>query len=659
MIIKKMTAHFGTLDGASLAPGPGLNILYAPNESGKSTWCAFLRAMLYGVDTGQRVKQGQQPDKKKYQPWSGAPMSGSMDLETASGPITLRRWTERAGQPMQAFSATVTGTDLPAGLAAEDAGQTLTGVTREVFERSAFIHQTGLGVSSDPELEKRFASLVSAGDEAQSFSEADKKLRTWLRQRRSGRRGALPETEADIARVRGELTRLAEGSRAVEQLDQALSQAQARQEELVRRMEQARAEARRGALSDLAAARAAVLAAESDRRRAEDAKARAVDALRQTPFGAMDPARAAEQVHRDAEEAARLAREAGRLPPAWTAFLPLVLTALGGILGLSGTLAWTWCLALGAAGLAGAAGAWLWLHRATARQNTLLDQREEILAGYGLREPEELAGLLEEYGQLWEAAKCAALELKKADAALESAQQARKAAEEPVLNGLDFVHGDSEAARASQAVAQGQEDLEQLRERRAMAEGQVRAMGDPVALGSELAALEERHDVLLQQEAALTRAVETMARADLALREKFSPVLAEKAASLFGVLTGGRYDEITLAKDLSAKTRLTGDTVGREADYLSQGAQDQLYLALRLAMCQMVLPAEQACPLILDEALAAFDRARMGRALELLKELASSRQILLFTCHQRETAYFAEDPSVTKINIGAANGQAI
>ena len=653
MIIKRMTAYFGALDGRSLELGPGLNILYAPNESGKSTWCAFLRAMLYGVDTGQRAKQGQQPDKKKYQPWSGAPMSGSMDVETASGPVTLRRWTERAGQPMQAFSATVTGTDVPAGIAAGEAGQTLTGAPPEVFERSAFIHQAGLGLTNDPELEKRFAAIVSAGDEEQSFSETDKKLRAWLRRRRSGRRGAIPETEAAIAQARSELGRIAEGTRAVEQLERELDQLQVRQEELVRRMEKARAEARRKALSDLAAARAAVLAAESDRRAAEDEKTRAVDALRQTAFGAMGPEQAKERALSDADEAESLARQAGTLPPVWTAFLPLILAAAGLGLWLGGVTGWAWCLAMGAAGLAGTAGAWLWLRRAGERRDALLARRAEILEEYGVREPRELDGLLEEYERLWAEAKAAARTLSRAEEALESARRTQKAAEEPVLNGLDFVNGDSEAARASRAVTQGREEMERLRERRAIAEGRARAMGDPMALESELAALEERRDALLEQEASLTLAAEAMEQADLTLRERFSPMLAQEAAALFGKLTGGRYDEITLARDLSAKARLAGDAVGREADYLSQGARDQLYLALRLAVCALVLPAEQACPIILDDALTAFDRERMGRALDLMKELAQERQVLLFTCHEREGEYFSGDDAVTKIELGA------
>ena len=44
--IRKMTATFGRLQNQSLSLQPGLNCIYAPNESGKSTWSHFLRIML-------------------------------------------------------------------------------------------------------------------------------------------------------------------------------------------------------------------------------------------------------------------------------------------------------------------------------------------------------------------------------------------------------------------------------------------------------------------------------------------------------------------------------------------------------------------------------------------------------------------------------------
>ncbi len=652
MVIKKMTAWFGTLDGKSLELGRGLNILYAPNESGKSTWCAFLRDMLYGLDTAQRVKQGQQPDKVKYRPWGGAPMSGSMDLETRSGPVTLRRWTERANQPMQAFSATVTGTDTPvADLTAEEAGRVLTGAPREVFERSAFIHQSALSITSDPELEKRFAAIVSAGDEEQSYSEADALLRAWQR-RRTGRRGAVTELDEELARLRGELEGIEAAGRNVEAVEAELAAAQTRQGELVRQMEQARAEARKKALADYQAAKGETEERAAALRRAEQEKDRTMEALRATPFGVMGPDRAGKMASADIAEARSLADQADRLPPRWPMFIP---AGLGLALLLAAPFASIALpLVIGAlAFFAGAGALYLWSKDIDEKRDALLDRRMEILSRYGAADAAGVEAALGDYRKQCAQARQVAASLDGAAAELERARQAQRAAEEPVLNGLDFVNGDNEAARASRAVADGQERIDRLRERRAVAEGQVRALGDPMALRSALESGMSRREELTAQAQALELAAQTMEQADLALRERFSPVLAREAASIFGALTGGRYDEITLARDLSAKVRRTGDAAGWETDYLSQGAKDQLYLALRLAVCSLVLPAEQACPIILDDALAAFDRQRMERALDLLKTVAEKRQVLLFTCHERESGYFAQDPAVTKLDLGA------
>ena len=646
MYIKKMTAYFGNLEGKSLSLGRGLNVLYAPNESGKSTWCAFIRAMLYGVDTAQRSRQGQLPDKTKYRPWSGTPMSGTMDVETAGGPVTLRRWTERAGQPMQAFSATVTGTDDPVpGLSADDAGRTLTGAPREVFERSAFIHQAALGFPSDPELEKRFAAIVSAGDEEQSASETEARLRAWQRRRRSGKKGAIPETEGELDRVRQELAGLEQASGEAERLERELAQASQRQEKLVRHMEQARAEARKKALEDYHAAKARTEEQAQALARAEREKAAAVAELQESVFEGVSPEDAQAQAGRDREQAEQLTAQAGRTPPVWLAAIPL---GLGLALMMAGLLL-PWkavLLVAGASCYAAAAGTWLWLRDLGRQADELLAQRMEILDRYGVQSPEQIGQVLDEYLALCQQAKDAVRANRLASAALEQAQQEQKALEEPVLGGLDFVNGDSEAARASRAVTAGKEHMERLREQRAIAEGRLRAMGDAVVLRSEQEQLEQRRQTLTGQEQALQLALDTLGHADQALRERFSPVLAKRAAELFAELTGGRYDEITLARDLSARARRTGDAVGWETDYLSQGARDQLYLALRLAVCELVMPAEQGCPIILDDALAAFDSDRMGRALEVLKRTAAQRQILLFSCHRRESEYFAGDGDV-------------
>ena len=119
---------------------------------------------------------------------------------------------------------------------------------------------------------------------------------------------------------------------------------------------------------------------------------------------------------------------------------------------------------------------------------------------------------------------------------------------------------------------------------------------------------------------------------------------------LFSAITGGRYDKVLLDRNLSLSAQPAGDAMPRALSLLSQGAGDQLYLAVRLAICRMVLPRDKAAPLILDDALANFDDQRLAAALDWLLEESRSRQILLFTCHRREGDYLRDRAHVISLN---------
>ena len=93
MRIRKLHATFGKLRDETLSLHGGLNVIYAPNESGKSTWCAFIRTMLYGVDPTAEARGGALPDRTRYAPWSGAPMEGTMEVTADRCDMTLHRGT--------------------------------------------------------------------------------------------------------------------------------------------------------------------------------------------------------------------------------------------------------------------------------------------------------------------------------------------------------------------------------------------------------------------------------------------------------------------------------------------------------------------------------------------------------------------------------------
>lgn len=207
-----MTATFGNLDHRTLTLEPGLNVITAPNEWGKSTWCAFLQAMLYGVDTGQKARKGLIPDKEKYKPWSGRPMEGSMELEWRGRRITIERRT-KGRVPLGEFRAFETDTGAPVPeLTADACGERLLGVERSVYLRSGFLRQGDLPVTQDEALSRRLNALVTTGDDSAAGPALEKQLRDLKNKCQYNRSGLLPQAREALEEKRRQL-------RALEDLD--------------------------------------------------------------------------------------------------------------------------------------------------------------------------------------------------------------------------------------------------------------------------------------------------------------------------------------------------------------------------------------------------------------------------------------------------------
>ena len=629
-----MQGTFGTLDGEQLRLDTGLNIIYAPNESGKSTWCAFLRAMLYGIDTSQRARAGFVPDKQKYAPWSGKPMAGELELEQGGKCITIRRWTEAPNAPLRGFSAVYTGTDIPVpGLTAADAGEQLTGVSAEVFARTAFIGQGGLVVTGTPELERRISAIVTSGEEASSYTEADAQLRAWLRRRRSGQHGALPELEGRITTVEEQLHRLERNAQEQAACAAEIAQTDAELQTVTEQMNAARQRQRRAALSSMGEEKSNLRTLEQTLEQARrDAAARRT-ALEQTHFGVQTPDEAGETAERDAQRAESLAgtAEHGGKPYFWIA--ALVLAALCAALGYLVAQP----LYYAAIALAVLAVVLLIVARSgKKRAQQASAALGKLLRSYGAQDADGIYYQAEVHRAAYRACAAAMQAEQKAAAALEDAREHQCETHERLLQSLDFESGTGEAAALYQRKCALESVCTRLRTQQAQLTGAALAIGDPMALGSEHAQLLEQRDALERQYAAIALAIETLGRADSELQSRFSPQLAQKAADYMDYLTDGRYDELVLARDLSAKARSADDPTPRDTAYLSAGTADLLYLSVRLALCELTCPADDPCPLVLDDTLVNFDDARAKRAMALFHEIAQHRQVILFTCHERD-----------------------
>ena len=218
MKIYSMTATFGKLERQTLTLQPGLNIIEAPNEWGKSTWSAFIVAMLYGIDTKARTTQSALADKERYAPWSGAPMEGRMDICWNGRNITIERRT-RGRLIFGEFRAyeTETGMDVPE-LTAANCGMELLGVERSVFVRAGFLKLSDMPVTQDDALRRRLNNLVTTGDESGAGEKLAQSLKDLKNKCRYNKSGLLPQAEAEQEKLEEQLHTLQDLNTQAERL---------------------------------------------------------------------------------------------------------------------------------------------------------------------------------------------------------------------------------------------------------------------------------------------------------------------------------------------------------------------------------------------------------------------------------------------------------
>lgn len=634
MMIKRLDATFGKLEGESLELHDGLNVISAPNESGKSTWCAFVRAMLYGVDSSERQKAGFLPDKMRFAPWSGSAMQGSMQLESGGKDITITRTTKTASAPMREFSAVYTGTSVPVeGLNGNNAGEMLTGVSRDVFRRSAFVEQGKVAVTHSAELEKRISAIVSSGDEDCSFTEADGRLRQWQRKRRFNRHGRLPELEDELLHKKQLLAELSDAAQNRENMAAELETAKQECERIEAEVIESRKVVRKEALSSLQGVRNEVNAATERHDKAAERRDSCRAALCACAIGERKPEEAKAEVKTDLENSMKLKERSERKS---SPVLAIILMILSGALVAAGFLLPDLMIhAFIAAAVALAAGIALFI-RASRRKTENYEaakQRRKILAKYKAESEADIAASIDEYLELYKNYAEAQRAEKESAEALAVVRRRQEQAESKTLTQLDFTGGDNQAAQLSRRLTEARAKCSRISAQMAEHSGRLAAMGDPLVLGSEISRMEAEYAEISAEYDAIALAIDTMRKADEDIQSRFSPALGKLAAEYMQFVTDGKYDGVMLDRDFSATVHEAGGNVPRNAEYLSAGTLDLMYLAVRLAVCSLALPESANCPLIIDDALVNFDADRRRQAMALLEKIAQERQVILFACN--------------------------
>jgi uncharacterized protein YhaN len=190
-------------------------------------------------------------------------------------------------------------------------------------------------------------------------------------------------------------------------------------------------------------------------------------------------------------------------------------------------------------------------------------------------------------------------------------------------------------------------------------DGQLK--GQIQTLGSELGSVAEAVEIEADAKRAVTQ-VETLASClDAAISEltrakeqanaSIAPALADRMRPWLPRVTNGRYLDVTVdSSDLTMQVaEITGHT--RQADRLSLGTTEQMYLLLRVTLSQVLSGGTETAPLIFDDVTTQSDTARTIAVMELLHELSTEHQVILFT-QEDEVVEWAQqhvDPDRDKI----------
>ncbi len=106
----------------------------------------------------------------------------------------------------------------------------------------------------------------------------------------------------------------------------------------------------------------------------------------------------------------------------------------------------------------------------------------------------------------------------------------------------------------------------------------------------------------------------------------------EKVSDIVFRMTDGKYQKVMVNSKFEVTIQVGSKFISIES--LSKGTIEQIYLAIRIAVIELLWPNEEM-PLLLDDSFVFYDDERLEQTLYYLYEYYNG-QVILFTCHKRE-----------------------
>lgn len=621
-IVNVSVVAFGKLQSVNLSFNSGVNVLQNKNAFGKTTFAAFVRAMLYGLNYSY-TKEGDERvnDVTRYCPWGfGGKFGGSMTVEHNGATYRIERFfggTARAEVLSVTNESTGAAVDVSGGV-----GEYFLGLTADSYDRSTYFPQEAVELATNENLDGRLANLVDSAD----YDKVQEKLLAYRRQKRAGRGvgGTIAQLDNEIFDLQRKLheAELAENTQARNAEQHAANEAQlqqlnARKCDIQRQLEEVK--------------RNIVLNSPTEEQLA--AKQRLMDAKLALTKYPQDLVADRQRVVALGDRIAQTPRHPNvqkASPKWWLVVLAAVLILGGAGLCFAGKIP----LLIGGGILVVVGAALLAVALLSARNKSVetlqSTEWDELVTDYmrivgkyvdvAGKDYEEAARLFWQYFADYER-DCRVYQT------VESLTPSMPNGDIAALNARERELTSQLAAVTSeiQRIYRMQGSLENAVQNAQVADRAE--IEDKILNAQQAKAVEEQKFATAERVSALlTQAKENLSGGYL-------PKLKTRVSQLVDFVTNGQY-EVSLDGKFAIRIRENGQT--KQLSCFSRGVREIVLLCFRVALSELLY--DGAVPLVVvDDAFVNYDEDNFVRATALLKELATKcgTQVIYFTCHNR------------------------
>ncbi len=659
---------FGKLNNCSYIFSNGLNLIYGENESGKSTLCEFILAMFYGLPNKSKQSGDDMASRIKYRPWNSDAFGGRLYFTDDNGRQLI---IERS------FKSTKRGdkSTLRDALTWEEAGETENlgeryfGFSREGFLKTLYVKSFGADTlkSDDGEIMSKLSNLETSGNEDISYSKIINAMEKELfsLKTKTGRGGKITALEDKINALNSEKTLsqitysvLEDNVKTAESLKET---AKIKEQDAVilekkynlaiqheKYLSQKKIEETRGLIENrLEAENEKLEKLKSQLENFDNSNICSVSAEELSRARALETKKllAEEKIEMLKREIKEPVKTNGRI----TALIPVILGAVSLVLGVFTNV---FILILGVLLLVTGIIVPFALKTKYSKENSIKEEKlsdaikelkdieeelSEIFTSYGVLSYDELSSFYissQNKEQTISTLKQQYNEHLREIESLKASIPEKSETEIYSKEAIEYAGESSERIfeKINLSKAESQKMLNQANEievRIATETAEIRSENE---IDFDLEETTKEKYEFEKRYKALSRAINWLNRAHDEIKNNFAPRLNKKTSELLSYLTDKKYADIRTNDNFSVNLRsVNGEIV--EAEYLSRGTYDLVYIALRMASMS-VLTDGKIPTVILDDAFSQLDNSRLLRAVNLIENDKEFSQVFLFTCHE-------------------------